>query len=194
MITTRQTRTALSATASLAQIRGMLLWPFTHRFASPIWFAVRLYLANIWFWMGFGKLEGGYLTSDPTADLFKAILAGHLPVPVPAYKGFVQLMLDLGVTQMLSFSMPFLEMAVALAFISGVMIVPAAIGGTFLVINVLLSGMGTLAFDGKVIALQVLLVLAFRVSDYIGFQRLAMRILRAIIRKVRPAARAQSAA
>jgi hypothetical protein len=54
-------------------------------------------------------------------------------------------------------------------------------------INIVLSGMGTPAFDGPIIAAEILFVLSFRVAGAIGFEGLARRILNAAVRAARVA-------
>ena len=80
--------------------------------------------------------------------------------------------------------MPFLELAVALAFASGVLVPAAAVGAILLNINIVLSGMGVPAFDGPIIAAEILFLLSFRVVGAIGFEGLARRILSAAVRAV----------
>jgi hypothetical protein len=108
-----------------------------------------------------------------------------MPVPLEVYRPGARWLVELGVTPLLSHSMPFLEMAVALAFISGILVVPAAMGAVFLNLNFLLSGVGIVALDGRCIALQLLLILAFRVAGHIGLRRTAMRSLRGFIQLLR---------
>ena len=161
-----------------AQLRSIICWPFTSRLASPIWLAVRLYLAYTWFTMGLDKLSSGFLTGDPIGDILRLTGSGVLPVPVEGFRPVAQMLVDLGVTPLLSHSMPFLEMAIALAFISGILIVPAALGAIFLNANFLLSGIAIVALDGRFIVLQLLLILAWRVAGYIGFEAGLVRALK----------------
>jgi uncharacterized membrane protein YphA (DoxX/SURF4 family) len=174
------------------QAIALLRWPFTNRLASPIWLVLRLYIAWIWFQMGMSKLQAGWLTSDPVGAMFKMIDKGVLPVPLPFYQGVASAMLDSGITSMLSHSMPFLELAVALSFATGVLVPVAAVGAILLNINIILSGIGNPSFDGPIIASEILFVMSYRVVGGIGFERLAGRIFRAALRLVRPA-RKQSA-
>jgi hypothetical protein len=109
--TTYIARTSSSAGRIIAAIR----WPFTNKFAAPVWLALRLYIAWIWFQMSMGKFQAGWLTSDPVGTLFKLIEKGTLAVPLPFYRGVVGTLLDAGMSPMISHSMPFLEMAVPLA-------------------------------------------------------------------------------
>ena len=90
---------------------------------------------------------------------------------------------------MLSYSMPLLEMAVALSFVTGVLVPVAAVGAILLNINIILSGMGSSAFDGPIIASQILFVMSYSVVGGIGFERIAARILNAVLSAVRPAGR-----
>lgn len=171
--------------AVAAQLRSIVRWPFTNRFASPIWLAVRLYLAYTWFTMGLDKLSSGFLTGDPIGDILRLTGSGVLPVPVEAFRPVAQMLVNLGVTPLLSHSMPFLEMAIALSFVSGVLLVPAALGAVFLNANFLLSGIAIVALDGRFIALQLLLILAFRTAGHLGVQRIATRVVRAGVSTIR---------
>jgi uncharacterized membrane protein YphA (DoxX/SURF4 family) len=171
------------------QAIALIRWPFTNRLSSPIWLALRLYIAWIWYQMSMGKFQAGWLTSDPVGQMFKLIEKGTIAVPLPFYRGVAGALLDAGVSPMISHSMPFLEMAVALSLATGVLVPAAAVGAILLNINIILSGIGTPAFDGPIIASQVLFVMSYRVVGGIGFERLAQRILSAALRLVRPARR-----
>jgi thiosulfate dehydrogenase [quinone] large subunit len=168
-----------------ARLRAVARWPFTSSSASPIWLAVRLYLGYVWLTMGMDKIGSGFLTGDPIGQMLGFAGSGALPVPVEAYRPVARWLVELGVTPLLSHSMPFLEIAVALAFISGILVVPAAVGAVFLNLNFLLSGVGIVALDGRCIALQLLLILAFRVAGYIGVQRMAGLFLKRFVNALR---------
>jgi uncharacterized membrane protein YphA (DoxX/SURF4 family) len=163
-------------------------WPFTNRLSAPIWLALlRLYIAWIWFQMSMSKFEAGWLHSDPVGQMFKLIANGTLAVPLPFYRQVAGALLNAGVSPLISHSMPFLELAVALSLATGVLAPAAAVGAILLNINIVLSGMGTPAFDGPIIAAEILFVLPFRVVGTIGFEGLARRILSATVRVARPA-------
>lgn len=186
MISTAPRTTAQTAhTPIVGRIAHTLALPFTHRFSSPLWLAIRLYLGYIWLMMGIQKIGAGWLTSDPVGGLLKLIADGTMPIPAEGYRGVAQWLLDIGASPLLSYTMPFMEIAVALAFFSGVFVAPAAIGAILLNINFILTGMGQINLDGRFIALQLLLVLAFRVAGLIGFEKLAFRILGSIVTAVR---------
>ena len=189
MITTphQSTNYALRVGSNASRLIAAIRWPFINKFAAPIWLALRLYIAWIWFQMSMGKFQAGWLTSDPVGQMFKLIEKGTIAVPLPFYRGVAGALLDAGVSPMISHSMPFLEMAVALSLATGVLVPAAAVGAILLIINIMLSGIGTPAFDGPIIAAQVLMVMSYRVVGGIGFERLAQRILSAALRLVRPA-------
>jgi thiosulfate dehydrogenase (quinone) large subunit len=177
---TAATREETERGHTVAQRAGAALrWPFTSRLASPIWLAVRLYLGWFWLQVGIAKLQGDWFTADPIGAIFRNIVAGHAAVPFEPYRGVVQVLLDLGIAPLLTMSFPFLEIAVGLAFLSGVLVVPAAAGAIMLNVNMILSGIAHISFDGKFIAMQLLLILAWRVSSYIGIQALLVRGLQA---------------
>jgi hypothetical protein len=119
--------------------------------------------------------------------MFNMIEKGSIAVPLPFYRGVAGALLDAGVSPMISHSMPFLELAVALSFATGVLVPAAAVGAILLNINIILSGIGTPAFDGPIIASQILFLMSYRVVGGIGLERLSKRILRAALRVVRPA-------
>ena len=169
------------------QAVALIRWPFNNRLSSPIWLALRLYIAWIWYQMSISKFQAGWLTSDPVGQMFKAIEKGTIAVPLPFYRGVAGALLDAGISPIISHSMPFLEMAVALSLATGVLVPAAAVGAILLNINIMLSGIGTPAFDGPIIAAQVLFVMSYRVVGGIGFERLAQRILNAVLHLVRPA-------
>jgi uncharacterized membrane protein YphA (DoxX/SURF4 family) len=181
----RSTNYVVRVSSNAGRLIAAIRWPFTNKFAAPIWLALRLYIAWIWFQMSMGKFQAGWLTSDPVGTLFKLIEKGSLVVPLPFYRSVAGALLDAGVSPLISHSMPFLEMAVALAFASGVLLPAAAVGAILLNINIVLSGMGVPAFDGPIIAAEILFVLSFRVVGAIGFEGLARRILRAALQAVR---------
>jgi uncharacterized membrane protein YphA (DoxX/SURF4 family) len=183
---THSTNYTARVSANAGRLIAAMRWPFTNKFAAPIWLALRLYIAWIWFQMSMGKFQAGWLTSDPVGTLLKLIEKGTLAVPLPFYRGVAGALVDAGASPLISHSMPFLEMAVALAFASGVLVPAAAVGAILLNINIVLSGMGVPAFDGPIIAAEILFVLSFRVVGAIGFEGLARRILRAAVRVVRP--------
>ena len=187
MITTSHGPTSARALtlSILSRGRAIVTWPFVNRYASPLWLALRLYLGWIFLQFGWRKLETGWLAGDPMGAVIKQIASGALPVSFAPFRDFCAFLIDSGLTPLLSHTMPFMELAVALAFISGILVVPAAIGASILLVNFILSGIGTLNFEGRILLGLALLVLAYRVVDVIGFQALALRILSAAAERLR---------
>ncbi|HEV2146848.1 MAG TPA: hypothetical protein VGR37_05485 [Longimicrobiaceae bacterium] len=169
------------------RVRHILAWPFSSRLASPLWLALRLYLGSIWLQFGMAKVQGGWLTENQMHGMLDAIAGGFTQTPLPAYRHVAQALLDVGADRWLSVGIPLAEVAVALAFFSGLLVVPAAVGAILLNLNLILSGIATWQFDGRIIALQLLLLAAWRVADYVGVARVVSG-LRLLFRRHRPAA------
>src|SRR5688500_3378968 len=88
----------ITAARALQAIR----WPFTHRYAAPIWLALRLYLGWIWLQFSIGKFQGGWLTSDPIGGMLTSIAKGILPVPLPFYRSVAAALLDMVLSPLIS--------------------------------------------------------------------------------------------
>jgi uncharacterized membrane protein YphA (DoxX/SURF4 family) len=186
MITANRANTKLTTAGdALARVRDIVAWPFTNRYASPLWLALRLYLGWIFLQFGWRKIETGWLTSDPMGAVIGQIANGNLPVSFAPFRTFCAFLMDAGMTPLLSFSMPFMELAVALALFSGIMVVPAAVGASILLVNFMLSGIGTMNFEGRILLGLALLVAGYRVASVIGLQDLVLRILGSAAARVR---------
>ena len=160
------------------RILDILRWPFSSRLASPLWLGIRIYLGSIWLQFGLAKVEGGWLTGNPMHSMLDAIARGMTPAPFPAYRHVAQALLDVGADRWMSVGLPLAELAVALAFFSGVLLVPAAVGASLLNLNLIFSGLASWQFDGRIIALQLLLLAAWRVADYVGLAGVVSRLRR----------------
>jgi uncharacterized membrane protein YphA (DoxX/SURF4 family) len=168
------TRMATMRTRSAFQIKA-LTWPFRSPFSSPVWLVLRLYLAQVWLQFGVGKIRGGWLEGDGLHGLLSAVAAGQTPAPFGFYARVAEVLVGTGMDRVLSVCIPLVEVAVGIAFVTGVLLVPAAIAATMLNVNLILSGVASIAFDGRIIALQVLLLLAWRVAGYLGLGTLVRR-------------------
>ncbi len=153
----------------------LLTWPFRSPLTAPAWLLLRLYLAQVWLQFGISKIRGGWLDGDGLHGLLDAVAAGQTPAPFPFYARVAGLLVDTGLHRVLSVGMPLAEVAVGLAFFTGLLLVPAAIVATLLNVNLLLSGVASIHFDGRIIALQVLLLLAWRVAGHLGLGTLVRR-------------------
>jgi len=188
MITTpRNSTTTMNPTNTLSVLRRVLAvirWPFTNRYAAPIWLLVRLYVGSIFVTMALGKIQTGFLTSDQIGPILKLVANGTITIPLPFYRDVAAMLVNLGVTPMMSFSMPFLELAVAISMFTGVLTPVAAFGALLLNINFVLSGIGNITFDGPYMVAEILMVLAYPVVGVIGFEKLALRLASPIVSKI----------
>jgi len=154
--------------ALFARIAHAARWLFASRLASPLWLGVRIYLGLVWLQFGLAKVRGGWLTGDALHGLLDAVARGQTPAPIPAYRHVARALVDTGADRILSFAIPLTELLVAAAFFSGLLLVPAAVGAVLLNLNLILSGIATWQFDGRIILLQLLLLVAWRVAGFLG--------------------------
>lgn len=147
---------------------GLIAWPFRSPVTSPVWLVLRIYLASIWMQFGIAKLRGGWLRGDALEALLEAVAEGHTPAPFPFYARVADILVATGMDAVLCILIPLMEVAVASAFLTGVMLVPAAICAILLNLNLIFAGVASVNFDGRIIALQVLLLAAWRVAGYLG--------------------------
>lgn len=161
-----------------ARFRALLLWPFTSRLSSPLWLALRVYLGGVWLQFGLAKLRGGWLAVDAMTPMLRAIAEGHTPAPFAFYREVARLLVEVGAGPVISATLPLAELAVAAAFLGGVWVVPAAMGAILLNTNLILSGIASWSFDGRIIALQLLMLLGWRVVGFLGVQRFLRRVPR----------------
>jgi uncharacterized membrane protein YphA (DoxX/SURF4 family) len=152
---------------------GLIAWPFRSPLTSPVWLMLRIYLASIWMQFGIAKIRGGWLRDDGLSALMEAVAEGHTPAPFPFYEGIAGFLVETGLAGLLSLLIPLAEVAIATAFLSGVMLVPAAVCAILINLNLILAGIASINFDGRIIALQVLLLVAWRVSGYLGLGKRA---------------------
>jgi uncharacterized membrane protein YphA (DoxX/SURF4 family) len=152
---------------------GLIAWPFRSPLTSPVWLVLRIYLASIWMHFGVAKLRAGWLHGDALKALLEAVADGHTPAPFAFYPRVAEVLVATGMDTVLSIVIPMAEVAVATAFLTGVMLVPAAICAILLNTNLILAGVATLHLDGRIIALEVLLLAAWRVAGYLGLGRRA---------------------
>ena len=174
-------------TARLRTLARLARWPFRSRYSSPLWVAVRLYLGFVWLQFGVGKIQTGWLTRNPLGSLLDAVAAGHTPAPFPFYRPVARLLVETGMDSVLTVAIPLTEVTVGLAFVAGVLLVPAAVTAILLNVNLVLAGIASIHFDGRIIALQLLLLVAWRVAGFVGLGTAARWIRRGRPRPPLPA-------
>ena len=123
-------------------------------------FALRAYLAFVWLRFGHAKLEGGWLTTNPLEPLLTMVGAGQLPSTMPGYAPVARMLVSLHGDAVLSIAIPFVEIAIALAFVSGVRMRTAALLACALNANLLMAGVASWSLDGRMVVLQLLLICA----------------------------------
>ena len=168
----------MSTHALSARIGAVVRWPFASPLAAPLWLALRVYLGSVWLQFGLTKVRIGWLTTNPMEEVLSLIARGLTPTPLPVYRRVSELLLALEVDRVLSVAIPLLEITFAAAFFAGVLLVPAALGACLLNLNLVLSGIASWHFDGRVIALQLLLLLAWRVAGFLGIGESLAKLLR----------------
>ena len=168
----------MTAIALRARLRAIVRWPFASPLAAPLWLALRIYLGSIWLQFGLTKIRAGWLTTNPMEEILGLVARGLTPTPLPFYRRVAELLLALDADRVLSIGIPLAEIAFAAFFFAGVLLVPAAIGACLLNLNLLLSGIAAWDFDGRVIGLQLLLLLAWRVAGFLGMGESLARLLR----------------
>jgi uncharacterized membrane protein YphA (DoxX/SURF4 family) len=153
----------------------LLSWPFRSPFSSPLWLGLRIYLGMVWMNFGLGKIQAGWLTSNPLRPLLTAVAEGQTATPLDFYTRVAGLMVHTGADAVLSVLIPLAEVAVAISFLSGVLLVPAAIVAIGINVNLILAGIASVHFDGRIIVMQVLLLAAWRVAGLLGLATLVKR-------------------
>lgn len=145
-------------------VRGL----FASQHAAPLWFVLRLYLGSVWLQFGLAKLRGGWLSGNPMHDILRAVAQGGTPTPLPAYREVARALLATGMDEVLSVAIPLAEVAVAASLLGGVLLVPTVLGACLLNVNLILSGIASWTFDGRILALQLLLLAGWRAAGFLG--------------------------
>ena len=120
--------------------------------------AVRLYAASVWARFAAEKIRSGWLQSDQLAGILDLVAKGHLPTRLPGYDALLRTALDLGLTAAGSRLLPVIEMAIAVGLLAGTRVRLVALLAMFVNLNLLLSGIGAVALDGRLLILELALV------------------------------------
>jgi uncharacterized membrane protein YphA (DoxX/SURF4 family) len=120
--------------------------------------ALRVYLALVWLRFGIAKLDGGWLTTNPLRPLLNTVAAGQLPTTAPGYSYVARALVSTHADALLSVLIPCTEIVIGLALLAGVRLRTVALIACALNANLLLAGIASLALDGRMIVLQIILV------------------------------------
>jgi uncharacterized membrane protein YphA (DoxX/SURF4 family) len=129
---------------------------------------VRLYLASLWFRFGMAKVEAGWLTLNPVRGLLGGVAAGQTPMPLPSLSIVAGWLLAIRADALLSVVVPLTEIVLAAAFLTGWHTRRAALVGIAINASLILGGLATVPFDGRIIALQTAVILAGKRAGLIG--------------------------
>ncbi|HVE79572.1 MAG TPA: hypothetical protein VNA89_11945, partial [Gemmatimonadaceae bacterium] len=137
-----------------------VLWRRTtsHPATGMLAVAVRAYLAYVWLRFGLGKIETGWLTSNPLRPLVRLVADGQSHAWLAVYEPLARWVLDAGADRLLAAAFPLAELAIAAALATGVLVRPAAALATLINLNLVLAGLSPWRFDGRIIALQLALL------------------------------------
>ncbi len=165
-------------------------WLFASPHAAWIWLVARLFLGYQWLHAGFGKVtgaDGGFwtwhfaYTSDSwlkSAKPFQGFLGYALTnankgpnsaVNYGWYASFLRWLAHPGPAAVMSWLIPFAEMAIGIALIAGLFVGIAAFFGATLNFSFGLAGVA--GVNPVFLVLEVLLVLAWRNAGYLGLDR-----------------------
>jgi uncharacterized membrane protein YphA (DoxX/SURF4 family) len=122
--------------------------------------ALRVYAASVWARFAADKITHGWLESNQLGTILGLVADGHMPARVPHYDTLMQWTLRLGLDGPGSRLLPVLEMAIAVALLTGVRLRLVALVATVVNLNLLLSGIGSVALDGRLVVIQLLLAAA----------------------------------
>jgi thiosulfate dehydrogenase [quinone] large subunit len=155
---------------------GWYQFIFGNIYMAPIWTLVRLYVGWQWLQAGWHKVDGdGWINNNGSS--LKAFWERIVVVPEqgnPAitydwYRDFIKYMLDHGWYDWFAVLIAFGELFVGLALIVGAFTGIAALFGATLNFNFMLAG--SASTNPVLMLLAILLILAWKVSGYIGLDR-----------------------
>ncbi len=151
---------------------------FSNTKMSWLWLIVRLYVGYEWLIAGWHKLGAPTWTGDKAGTAVKGFLMGALaktegahPDVAGWYGDFIS-NFALNHTVGFSYLVVYGEIAVGIALILGLFTGIAAFFGTFMNLNYLFAG--TVSSNPILLALQLFLILAWRIAGWIGLDRYAL--------------------
>ena len=150
---------------------------FNNPRAGLFWLPIRLFVGFAWLEAGWGKLTSPAWTGDQAGT---AILGywqnavaiseeGSPAITYEWYRSFIQLLIDNGAEQWMTYVIPIGEFAVGLGLIFGVFTGFAAFFGALLNMTFLLAG--SASTNPVMFTLAVGLMLAWKVAGYYGLDR-----------------------
>lgn len=143
---------------------------------SLLGFALRCLLAGVWLRYGIGKIESGWLTSNPLKPLVELVANGYTNAWLPLYEPLSRWALELGLDRFLAVAFPLTELAIAGALLSGVFFRPALLLAAFINLNLILSGLAPWQIDGRIILVELLTLALGAAAGRYGWRSLSTLI------------------
>ena len=155
---------------------GWYRFLFGNIYMAPIWTLARLYVGWQWLQAGWHKLDGdGWINQDGSAlqSFWERIVVipdqGKPAISYGWYRHFIKFMLDHEWYTWFAKLIAFGEFFVGLALIIGAFVAIAALFGATMNMAFLLAGSASI--NPVLLVLAILLVLAWKISGYIGLDR-----------------------
>ena len=152
--------------------------------AAAIWLPIRIYIGWDWFHAGWGKLTSATGWMD-NGNAILGFWKGSVAIPAAGagspkisydwWRGFIQTLIDSHADAWFSKVIVFGELAVGLALILGALVGIAAAGGILMNMAYLLTG--ATSSNPVLLALSILLILAWKVAGWIGVDRWLLPLL-----------------
>ena len=145
-----------------------------------LWLILRLYLGWNWLSSGWGKISGGtWMTGEPLKGFWTGAVQipaeGRPPVAFDWYRSFLQFMLDQGWYTWFGPLVAIGETLIGVALILGALTGIAAFAGAFMNWNFIMAG--SASTNGLLLALAILIVLAWKVAGWWGLDRWLLPLL-----------------
>ncbi len=144
------------------------------------WLIIRVYLGWTWLSSGWGKISGGTWMSG---EGLKGFWTGAVQIPADGrpdiafgwYRSFIQFMLDNGWYTWFAPLVAWGETLIGIALILGALTGIAAFAGAFMNWNFIMAG--SASTNGLLLALAILIVLAWKVAGWWGLDRWLLPLL-----------------
>ena len=144
-------------------------------------FAARLYLAAVWARFALLKIQNGWLA--PVVDgtpldgaglrpVLTLVANGQMPTASPIFEPVARLLVSTGADAVLAVLIPIVELSIGLALAMGIAPRLAALGGIAMNVGFMLAGIANIAFDVRVIALQMAVIACGSAAGAIGVRAL----------------------
>jgi thiosulfate dehydrogenase [quinone] large subunit len=145
-----------------------------------LWLIIRVYLGYGWLSSGWGKITNpAWATGEPLSGFWQGAVAipetGRPAIAYDWYRSFIQMMLDTQSYTWFADLIMYGELLVGIALILGAFTGIAAFAGSFMNWNFIMAG--SASTNGWMLALSILIILAWKVAGWYGLDRWLLPIL-----------------